>query len=273
MRGRHRELRFGFVATLALVAVAAWPAAGGGAKIPKIPHLPKVPKFTAYPVTVDAAGFVDFEWTWDDRQDCIPSYAKTVTEELSFEFGKPVRTEVNIVGGAVTMPFATGGKAKLKAKASGFHEKNYCPPTPLEPPEEAPECETLTGKLGATLTPEVDEASEGGLVPLGQGVLISFIRKGGGMEPPSCMKNRPNLNPVQKKKGVIVETTAPLGPLTVPLTTDTKFWSLKPGGRISRTIKIGGGCDNATAKASRLSSYITRCTISGHVVVVIKRLK
>jgi hypothetical protein len=59
----------------------------------------------------------------------------------------------------------------------------------------------------------------------------------------------------------------------VPLTTDAKFWSLKPGGRISRTIKIGGGCDTATATASRLSTYITRCTISGRVVVVIKRLK
>ena len=58
----------------------------------------------------------------------------------------------------------------------------------------------------------------------------------------------------------------------MPLTTDTKFWSLKPGGRISRTIKIGGGCDTATAPASRLSDYITRCTISGRVVVVIKRV-
>jgi hypothetical protein len=276
VRGRRRELRIGFIAALLLVAVAVWPAAGGGAKVPNIPNIPgvpKVPKFTSYPVTIDAAGFVDFEWTWDDRQACIPSYAKTVSEELSFEFGRPVRTSVHVVGGAVSMPFAIGGEAKLKAKASGFQENNYCPPTAPEPAEEAPDCRTLTGKLGATLSPEADDASGGGLVPLGQGVMINFIRKGGGMEPTSCTKNRPRLDAVQKKKGVNVETTASLGPLTVPLTTDAKFWSLKPGGRISRTIRIGGGCEGVTATASRLSPYVTRCTISGRVVVVIKRLK
>lgn len=116
------------VVGLALVVMAAaWPAPGGGAKIPqvpKVPNLPKVPKVTAYPVTIDVAGFVEFEWTWDDRQECIPGYAKTVSEEFVFELGKPRRTSVNVVGGAVTMPFAIGGEAKLKAKAGGFQTSN-----------------------------------------------------------------------------------------------------------------------------------------------------
>lgn len=228
---------------------------------------------TAYPVTVDAAGYVDFAWTWDNRQDCIPGYAKSVSEELSFEFGKPVRTAVNVVGGTVTMPFALGGEAKLKATAGGFQTSNYCPPTAPQPEPSEPECKTLTGKLGATLAPE-EYSGDDDLAPLGNGVLITFLRRGGGMEPASCLENRPSVYPVQKDKGVIVDTTATLGPLTVPLgVNSTKFWSLKPGERISRSIRIGGGCDTATATASALSTYIKRCTVGGRIVVVIKRLR
>lgn len=253
------------------MAVAAWPASSEGVKIPK---LPKVPKFTTYPVTIDVAGYLDFEWTWDNRDTCYPGYAKTVTEELSFELGRPQRSVINIVGGAVTMPYAIGGEAKLNAKAGGFQTTNYCPPTAPNPEPTAPECKTLKGKLGATLAPEATDEGPDALVPLGQGVRISLIRKGGGMEPRSCLENRPAVRSVQEKKGAQFETTAILGPLTVPLgVTDTKFWSLKPGGRISRTIKIGGGCETTTATSSGLSEHIKRCTIGGRVVVVIKRLK
>ncbi len=68
----------------------------------------------------------------------------------------------------------------------------------------------------------------------------------------------------------------PSGGLTVPVANATKFWSLKPGGRLSRTITIGGGCETITAQsaqASVLPENIKRCTISGKVVVMIKPLK
>jgi hypothetical protein len=251
--------------------VAGWPATSGGVKIP---DLPKVPKVTSYPVTIDTAGYVDFEWTWDNQQTCIPGYAKTVSEELSFELGRPRRSVVNVVGGAVSMPFAIGGEAKLKAKAGGFKTTNFCPPTAPEPEPSEPDCRTLNGRLGATLSPEATDESDATLVPLGHGVLFTLIRKGGGSEPQSCIENRPTVHSVQDKKGANIETTSQLGPLSVPLgASSTKFWSLKPGGRISRTIKIGGGCDTATAQASRLSSSIKRCTIGGRIVVVIKRLR
>ncbi len=264
-------MRFGLLAAFVILAVAVWPATGSGFKIPK---LPKTPKITSYPVTVDVAGYVDFEWTFDNRSDCYPGYAKSVTEELSFEFGRPVRTSVNVFDGAVTMPYATGGEAKVKVKAGGFQTTNYCPPTAPNPEPPDPDCRTLTGKLGATLLPEPTEGGDDALVPLGHGVNLTLIRKGGGLASQSCLKDRPRLRSPLEDKGVSIETTAPLGPLTVPLgSSSAKFTSLKRNDRISRTIKIGGGCASPTvATSSRLSEYITRCTIAGRIVVVIKRV-
>jgi hypothetical protein len=162
----------------------------------------------------------------------------------------------------------------VQSKASGYQTTNYCPPTPPEPEPPEPDCKTLKGKLSASLAPEAVDENDEALVPLGTGVLVTLLRKGGGLESPACLENRPRLRSVFDEKGGSIETTAPLGRLTLPLTNSTKFWSLKPGGRISRTIKIGGGCDTVTvATSSRLPTNIKRCTIAGRVVVVIKRLK
>ena len=268
-RARPRHLAILVVAALA--AGALWPAAGAGLKIP---NLPKAPKVTSYPVTIDAAGYVDFEWTYDNRQPCIPGFAKTVSEELSFELGRPRRTVLNAVGGAVATPYAIGGEAKLKTKLSGYQTSNYCAPTPLKPEPPAPECKPLDGKLGVILSPQGSNDDDGDVVPLGRGVLVSFIRKSNTAQTQSCLEGRPKLRAIQEDKGVFVDTAQlPGGLLTVPLANGTKFWGLKPGQRLSRTIKIGGGCETVTAQASRLSDYVTRCTIGGRIVVVIKRLK
>lgn len=265
---------FAAVLLTAIAALAAWPAADGGARIP---NLPKVPKVTGYPVTIDVAGYVDFNWTWDSQQTCIPGYAKTVSEELSFELGKPRRSVVNVVGGAVSMPFAIGGEAKLKATVDGFRTTNYCPPTAPNPEPPEPGCKTLKGKLGVVLLPQPEAHEDGDLAPLGRGVMISVVRRGGGSQTPSCLENRPILHPVKEDQGVQVETLPhPSGGLTLPLANGMKFWSLKPGGRLSRTITIAGGCEavtTQTAQASRLSEHIKRCTIGGKIVVMIKRLK
>lgn len=251
--------------------MAAWPATSGAFKIPT---LPKVPKVTSYPVTVDTAGYVDFEWTWDNRQPCIPGYAKTVSEEFSFELGKPERGVAHLIGGAVDIPFVTGGEAKLKAKLGGYQTTNYCYPTPLVPEPPEPECKTLAGKLSVVVSPQGSNDDDGDVVPLGRGVLISLIRKSNTSQTQSCLKGRPAPHAIQENQGVYVDTTPqPQGLLTVPLANATKFWGLKPGDRLSRTIKIGGGCDTITAQASRLSDNIKRCTIGGRIVVVIKRLK
>ena len=264
---------FAAVVLTAIAALAAWPAAGGGAQIP---HLPKAPKVTSYPVTIDVAGYVDFNWTWDNQQTCIPGYAKTVSEELSFELARPRRSVVNLVGGAVTMPFAIGGEATHKATAENFRTTNYCPPTPPNPEPPEPVCKKLKGKLGVALLPEIEAHEDGGLAPLGRGVMLSVVRRGGGSQAPSCLENRPTLYTIKEDQGVQVETLPhPSAGLTLPLADATKFWSLKPGQRLSRTIAIGGGCETITAQsahASTLSPSIKRCTIGGKVVVMIKRL-
>ena len=127
------------------------------------------------------------------------------------------------------------------------------------------------GTLAATLTPEATEEGDDQLAPLGHGVLLTLVRRGGGAQPASCLEGRPKVRSLKDKKGAIVETTAALGPLVVPLGANSvKFWKLKPGARIARHIRIGGGCETATI--SRLSSSIKRCTIGGQIVVTIKRL-
>ncbi|MGC1166843.1 MAG: hypothetical protein WA862_12110 [Solirubrobacterales bacterium] len=267
---------FAAVVVTAIAALGALPSAAGSVTIPRIPKLPKVPKIDSYPVTIDAAGYVDFNWTWDDQQACIPGYAKTVSEELSFELGKPRRAVVNIIGGAVTMPFAIGGEAKHKASVGGFQTTNYCPPTRPEPEPPEPDCRTLKGKLGVLLTPQVEDQGDVDLAPLGRGVMVSFIRKGGASQTQSCLENRPTLRAANEKQGANVGTLPlPGGELMVPLGANApRFLSLKPGQRLSRTITIGGGCDTIkvqTAIASRLSESIKRCTIAGKIVVVIKR--
>ncbi len=264
---------FAAVIVTAIAAFAALPVAGGGAQIP---HLPKLPKATAYPVTIDVAGYVDFNWTWDSQQKCIPGYAKTVSEELSFELGKPRRSVLNVVGGAVSMPFAIGGEAKSKATVDGFQTTNYCPPTAPNPEPPKPNCKTLKGKLAVVLLPQAEAHGEGDLTPLGRGAMLSVIRKGGGSQTHSCLENRPTLHPVDEDQSVQIETLPlPGGGLTVPLANATKFWGLKPGGRLSRTITIAGGCDAVTTQTAQasLSTNIKRCTIKGKIVVVIKRLR
>lgn len=265
---------FAVVALVAIVAVAAWPAAGGGAGIP---NLPKVPKVTAYPVTIDVAGYVDFNWTWDSQEQCFPGYSKTVSEELSFELGKPRRSVVNVIGGAVSMPFAIGGFAKHKATVDGYRTTNYCPPTSPEPEPPAPDCRTLSGKLAVALTPQSEGPGDDDLAPLGRGVMISIIRRNGSPQTQSCLADRPTPRAVKEDEGVLIETAPqPHGLLIVPLGTNSgRFTSLKPGARLFRTITIAGGCQTATAtaKASVLSEHIKRCTIGGKIVVVIKRPK
>ena len=108
--------------------------------------------------------------------------------------------------------------------------------------------------------------------------MLTMIRKGGGSEPASCLEFRPTIHPTpaEEDRGVVVDTTAALGLVSLPLgASSATFVGLKPGERIARTIKIGGGCDSAkvTTTRGRLGTDIKRCTIGGHVVAVIKRLK
>jgi hypothetical protein len=270
---RHRGWSARLISAVALstvVVVVALPASSAGVTIP---HLPKAPKFTSYPVTIDVAGYVDFKWTWDNRQHCVPGYAKTVNEELSFELGKPRRARVNIVEDAVAMNYATGGQAKVKATLGGFQTTNYCPPTPLAPEPPAPNCRTLRGKLGVLLTPQPKEG-DSEHAALRRGVLITIQRKGKSAQTPACLSDRPKLEAVDEDQGVHVDTGPhPYGAIGVPVANAIDFWKLKRGRRISRTIKIGGGCDTITAHTSSLPSEITSCTIRGKLVVVIKRTR
>jgi hypothetical protein len=274
------KLRFLTAATLgALVVLGALPAAGGGARIPNIPNIPqipKVPKTTSYMASIDAAGYVEFKWTWDNRYDCVPGYAKTVEEDLSFELGKPQRRPLTVVNGSVIMPFAIGGEAKHKATLSGYQRSNYCPPTPPQDPPPAPTCRTAAGKLGITLLPEESTRDDDELTPLGRGIMATFVRRGGGSQDPSCLENRPTLTALADERGTQIETLVqPSGGLTVPIGAGSpKFESLKRGQSIRRSVKIHGGCDAVatTATPSSLSTTIKYCAVKGRIVVTIKRV-
>ena len=247
------------------------PAAGGAQRTTLI----KIPKVTTYPVSIDVAGYIDFDWTFDSRRPCIPGYAVTINEELSLELGKPRHSVVNVFGGDVTMPFAIGGQMKLKTIAKGFQTSNYCDPTPPAPEPKEPECRTLTGKLGVVLSPQKLSKAEEETAPLRRDVLISFARRSGSSQSASCLAGRPTPEAINESKGVYIDTTPRAYSYTaLPLRASAlDFAHLKPGKKIAEKIAISGGCDRITASASALSENIKRCTVKGRVVVVIKRLK
>jgi hypothetical protein len=254
------------VALLAALSLALLPGAGE-ARLPHIPKgLPHFPKVKQYPATIDAAGYVELRWTYDELTPCLPTYAKTVEEEFSFELGRPRRVKVALVGGALVVHPVEGGSAVVASRLSNYKFNNYCHPTPKVPEPPEPSCKTLRGKLGVGLA-AVEEESE--LTPLSLPVVVALYRNGGGAQPGSCLKDRPKLTTVGEDDGYEVQ---PQGGLTVPLgVQDVKFWRLRVGGKIQRTIAIGGGCEGITARASTLSPHVKHCSIRGKVHVVVKR--
>ncbi len=270
-RYRRRIARLASALLLVSVAlVAALPSASSGLKIPK---LPKVPKHTTYPVTIDVAGYVDFNWTFDNRQACVPGLAKNVAEEFSFEFGAPRRTTVNIIKDAVSIgSYVTGGQAKAKASLDGYQTTNYCYPTPLAPEPPKPECKTLSGKLGAVLTPQ-KRGGDDEIAALDRGVLLTLQRKSNTTQDGQCLRDRPTPEALDQDQGVNIDTAqVPYGALTVPAASALKFWKLRKGGRVRNTIKISGRCDRADAGVSSLPDEIKRCTVHGTIVLIVKRI-
>lgn len=252
-------------ALAAALVLAAAPAAASAAK------LPRMPKATAYPASIDVAGYVDFSWNYDDTKACAPGEDMAIDEELSFELSRPRRVVLQVIGGAVMTSFARGGTAKLKSGSRGYRTTNYCPPTRPAKLPDPPACGTLAGRARVHLSPEPQESDD--LVPLARGVMLNIGRLGGGRQDMTCMRHRPTLQPPY---GTILDTlpfteetiSLPLGQLSM------KLAKLRVGQRISRVVTLGPGCDPARVRAgaARLDSNIRRCTLQGRVVVTVRRL-
>lgn len=270
MPAKARLLALSLTAFAALAAASLAALPGNGEAKP--PRIPKIPKVTQYPITLDAAGYVEYRWTYDDREKCVPGYSKTVTEELTFELGRPRRARLQITGGTVVVFPVKGGQAALRTELSGFQTTNYCPPTAPVKIEE-PVCRPrFASPLLVGIGTELSNGEE--LAPLGRQTLavVSPARPARFLQRADCRKERPSIDTDKERLGWSVEPPA----LSVPTgIVNTKLWNLKPGREVRGTTRIGGGCGRAsvTAHASAIPSTITSCTLTGRVVVNIKRLR
>lgn len=266
MRNRLLSL----LALIVLVATAlALPAAAGAAKVP---NWVKAAKVTQYPVTIDAAGYLDHTWTWDSTSSCLPGYAKTVEEDLTFELGRPRAAMVSVVNGKVTLSQVIGGDATVQTELSGWHTTNYCPPTaPLpEPPE--PVCtKKMKSKVAVAVFPAKAELSGDDPAPLVHQTRVMVYRSKATPQTPSCAQQRPDIEAESEaSQGWMADPlVGVIGPLGA---TDVQFRKLKVGETLRRTVTIGGGCRKASFGASAsVASQIRSCVVKGKVVLMVKR--
>jgi hypothetical protein len=265
---RKRLLTVLALTALATVALAL-PAATGAIKVPKSV---KGAKVTQYPVTIDAVGYLDHTWTWDSTSSCLPGYAKTIEEELTFELGRPQAATVSVVNGKVILPQVTGGDATVQTQLSGWQTTNYCPPTEPQPEPPEPECtKKMKSKLAIGVVPAKEETSDDDPAPLVHQTQVFLYRSKATPQTASCVQRRPKIEAESEaSKGWLADPyvgiVAPLG------ATDVQFRKLKVGGTLRRTVTISGGCRKASFDASAsVAPEIRSCVVKGKVVLMVKR--
>ena len=265
-----RRLPLSLALSVLAAALLVLPAATGAVTIPK---WVKTAKVTQYPVTIDAVGYVDHTWTWDETEPCQPGYAKTIDESLTFELGRPQAAKVGIVNGKVMLYPVSGGEATVQTELSNWRTTNYCPPDEPRPEPPEPVCKKrMTGKMLIGITP-VKEDFGGDLDRLTHRTQFLISRAKVSPQNSSCLDKRPGISTEgSATNGWAVDpyvgATGPLG------ATDWQFLKLRVGETMKRTIPISGGCGKASfggAGASAIDPHIRSCVIKGKVVVMIKR--
>jgi hypothetical protein len=259
------------VAVLALLVLAvAVPTAAG---LPKIPSIPKGADPVQYPVTIEAAGYVNYTWTYDTTEKCVPGYAYTVTEKLNFSSGGARRGKLAVVYGNAFTTAQRGGRWNLSVKLSDWEETNYCKGKPAKITK--PTCHDLGGGRSIYAVAPEQEGAEKGLEPLAPLVRDTTFVVGPTnptAQTKSCYAQRHKVETVgEEEKGWSVDPTSGIA---VPLAATSNYFRNKfdIGDTLRRHVDIHGTCDRATAKASALSPEYTSCDVDGHVDVVIKRI-
>ena len=265
----RKQLFPALVLTALATAALALPAATAAVNVP---NWVKGAKYTQYPVTIDAVGYLDHTWTWDSTSSCLPGFAKTIEEDLTFELGRPRAAKVSIVNGEVVLSQITAGDATVQTELSGWHTTNYCPPTePLpEPPE--PVCtKKMKSKLAIGLVPVREETSDDDPASLVHQTQVFLYRSKATPQTDSCLKQRPKIEAESEaSKGWLAD---PYVGIVAPLkATDVQFRNLKVGETLRRTVVISGGCRKASFDASAsVAPEIRSCVVRGKVVLMVKR--
>jgi hypothetical protein len=250
---------------LTVAAVVAPTAAG----LPKIPGIPKGAEPVKYPVTIETGGYVTYTWTYDNRSECTPGYAKTVTEKFTFSSNGPRRAQMAVVYGKAFSTAPRGGNSELSVKLTDWQETNYCKGTKAKIKKAT--CHDVDGgPIVFAVAPE-SENGEDALTPLVKNTNFVVARTKGKPMDPGCWEERPDIeteNEYEKDWSV-----DPRGGISVPLGANSNYFrnKLDVGDTLRQHINIGGNCEKGTAKVSALPTNITGCDLDGHVDVVIRR--
>ncbi|MFP5451920.1 MAG: hypothetical protein ACLGG9_09250 [Thermoleophilia bacterium] len=276
----RRTLRAG-LAAVGLAALLALPSLASALTIPNIPGLPpgvKVPTVTGYWATLDTAGYVKVRVTENNARECTPGRDTLGEYEAEFELGAPRRVRVVVVNGDVSSNGVrsvrrSGAGAVHKAKYTVTRETNNCAPAErvdLGPP---PACKpVLRGRLLVSLFPTPRE-KDPELTPLVRRVSVGLQRIGGGRQSLECMGVIPGLSAkVRDDESSVHPMQLAQLPLTVPVATDRQLLSLKKKGQtLRRSVRINGACNDFLMSNAVQNQSGYNCTVTGRIVVNIKR--
>jgi hypothetical protein len=276
------SLRIPLAAT-GIAALLAAPSLAGAVTIPNIPGLPpgfKAPKTTVYPATIDVAGFVKVRVTENYARECTPGRDTLAEFEADFELGAPRPVTVVIQNGAVS---STGVLSQKRAGAGAVHrasfvvnrETNNCPPSQPVELSEPPICTpSLRGRLLASLSPTRAEVRDGELTPLVRRVNLLLARKAGGNQRIDCMGEIPSLSAKVNEDESDISVMQLKGiPLNVPIATDAQFLRLKKGKTLRRSVRLNGACNEFLLSNAVQNQSGYTCTITGRIVMNVKRTR
>ena len=253
----------------ALAALVAMLGVGSAAALPK--------KFSVVErkVAITASGTLTYRWTYDNRSKCTPGYAKTVEEELRFDF--PTRqTKMVVAIGRLAMPPLKGGTSSVDVRLGGWQTTNYCDPNPKAPEPPEPTCKSGSSPVVLAITSTARDMPIGDEepVPLGRESQVTIGRTKGFAQNQACAANRPDIPfEFQDELGWFADPRA--GMMLGMNTPTTAYGKLTKGKTLRRQIQISGGCGGASAHASVTSaipSHITKCTLDGVIFVKVTGL-
>lgn len=242
---------------LALSLVATSFVAGPSVEAAKLPAVPKVSRYRAQ---VQVSGWVSVTRTRDDRAECRPGQAWSMTNRGTVDVKRKVSATV-INGVLAPIAPSPSGDAHFRAVLDSYATTNFCPPS-AEQPLHRPQCDGgHEGRVQLTLGS--DPASRGR-------VALGLLRIGGGSEGKDCVA------PDFDLPGGHRFSTFDGDPSGLTFNLDLRgrsFQTLGRGKRLDRLMRFSGPCDairvSHGAKPPRATGD---CVVEGNLRFIFRRL-
>ncbi len=243
----------------ALLALAV--AATGLAADPPVAsaQLPQAPKVSRYRAELKVSGWVSVTRTRDDRAECRPGQAWTMTNRATVDVKRTVTaTVINGVLGPIAPP--PSGDAAFRATLDSYTTTNFCPPS-AEQPLHRPQCDgDREGRVQLTLGSDPGSRNR---------VALGLVRIGGGSEGEDCRASTYDL------PGGHRFSTFDHDPSGLTFNLDLRgrsFQTLGRGKRLDRLMRFSGPCDAIRVSHGPKPRRATGdCVVEGNLRFIFRR--